>query len=379
MARPTKEQQEAKRRAMLAEEGKGPDGEPVEEATIISETKKPPVQKQQTVQAEFSVDELEDDLNNANMGNYSEKNEKSGMDMNNSDFSQGDKSDPNHTPMDSFNPFAEPLIQNESDANKAATGSTRINSGGGANIPPPIEKDFAEPIIEGGAPIEDEAKKKDQKPLNPGLDDLSPTERRKQTEMFADSILTTYAQLLPIIPTMICSYNMGKIDLLDKEGVIRLSMVVDKRENGDLTIREVFKDFNEEVSKVFVVTEEMKLELREPLIAVLMEKGIAPTPMVSLLIGIGRHILMFGIATSQLLAEKKSQLETFKQFRKQEQENERNGHVRKQHTPGPAPKTKETKQEVSMDDVINKKEEQPVTVKATGSEQKGITIEEVME
>lgn len=170
---------------------------------------------------------------------------------------------------------------------------------------------FREPIIENsyGNP-------------EPELDDLSPTEKLKQVEMFADAILETYGELYLLAFTELCSVKMNKMEVLDRNGIIRLSMVIVKGESGDLTVSEFFVEHNEKTKVLFTISPEMKAELREPLIAVLMEKGVAPTPMVRLLITAGRHILMGVFSAAQLKAEIKEALQSFKEFREQEIEKE---------------------------------------------------------
>lgn len=155
---------------------------------------------------------------------------------------------------------------------------------------------------------------------NPELEDLSPTEKLKQVEMFADSILETYGELYLLAFTEFCSVKMNKMEILDRNGIIRLSMVIVKGESGDLTVSEFFVEHNEKTKVLFTISPEMKAELREPLIAVLMEKGVAPTPMVRLLITAGRHILMGVFSAAQMNAEIKEALQSFKEFREQEKE-----------------------------------------------------------
>lgn len=381
MARPTKAEQERIRIESLRSEGKGPDGEPIEDAKILSETKNTakPVAK-----GDFSIAELTEELENATLGGNRTEEPKQERTLENSDLLDGNPDDPDYIKTTGHNRFNDPMITNESDANKAAAAPQTSQPGQTAQH---TATEFAEPVILGGAP--QSAHPEDSKPkppVNPDFDKLSPTEQRKQVEMFADAILTSYQQYLPIIPTMICQYNMGKMEVLDKDGIIRLSMTIQRDEDGvGLTVREEFNNFNAEVEEIFVVTDEMKLELRDPLIAVLMEKGIAPTPMMTLCIGVARHVLMILIGMFKMLAKKSQHLETFKDFRKQEIEKERTSHIQKQHervVPVAEVKNVPVSEEkvVSMEEAINSTVS-VVTVKQTSpkqSNQKGITIEDVV-
>ena len=123
------------------------------------------------------------------------------------------------------------------------------------------------------------------------------------------------------------------------------------------------------MDEIFVVTDEMKEQIRGPLIAVLMEKGIAPTPMTTLLIAIGSQALMMIIATFKMLARKQSDMKKFEKFRKDELELERTTHIKEQHHP--QPEVKITRSEtpapanpVSMEDVLGSKEKGLVTIKS---------------
>lgn len=393
MARPTRAEQERRRIADLLKEGKGPDGQPIEEGTIISETKNPVVENNSN-DGGIVISELENEITNSTLGKGA-GDEKTGnaFDITSGDAKAVDTDDPNYVKPSGHDRFRESLIENESDANKAATGnpsSSSIGTGLGNSTPPPPPppKEFSEPVINGSAgpetPVDD---KKKNEPLNPDLDDLSPTEKRRNVEMFADAIITNYSMLYEAAFTKLCTINMNKMEILDRQGNIRLSMAIERTEAGDMTVRQIILANNEEASKTFIVDDATKLALREPLIAVLMEKGIAPTPIVTLLIVLGGHILTGVLAAVELKGKMNEQLESFKVFRKEELEREFAAHKNQQHntsTSGPQMKaepvrTEEPKKEavvVSMEEVMNTK---PVEIKSEAQENSNsVTIEEVV-
>lgn len=312
--RKTNAERERERIQALRSEGKDAEGNLISEEAdsqngeIYSEinSSQGPTSKKK----EYSISDLKRNIDNSTLGQGSEPK---------GNISSPD--DPDYIPLEPPNPMADEIIQNESDANTAARGTQSRKNG----APPPA--DFAEPIIEGGVPTEEPLKNPPPPPpIAPDFDKMSPTEKRKQVEMFADAILGSYAEILPIIPKLFVKYNMDKMELLDKDGIIRLSMIVGKDENEDLTIRAHMNKFNEDADKVFVVTDEMKAELREPLIMILMDKGVAPTPMTTLLVTVGKHCLTFAFATAQLRSDRNNALKTFAQFRKDEIESEKNSH-----------------------------------------------------
>ena len=394
MARPTRAEQERKRIADLLAEGKGPDGQPIEEGTILSETKNPVVENNSN-DGGIVISELEEEIEGATLGKGSSTEKKSDntFDITSGDAKSVDTDDPNYVKPFGHDRFRESIIENESDANKAATGnpSSGIGTGLGNSTPPPPPppKEFSEPVINGSAgpetPVDD---KKKNEPLNPDLDDLSPTEKRRNVEMFADTLITNYSMLYEAAFTKLCTINMNKMEILDRQGNIRLSMAVDKTEGGKVTVREVFLANNEQASSIFLVDDATKLALREPLIAVLMEKGLAPTPIVTLCITLGGHILSGVFKAAELKGKMNEQLESFKIFRKEELEREREEHRTRQHntsTSGPSQmkaepvRTEEPKKEavvVSMEEVMNTK---PVEIKSQAQENSNsVTIEEVV-
>ena len=171
----------------------------------------------------FTIGELEQNIDNATLGVSNTKPKTDSGNINSLDFGT-DKDDPDFVPKETINPLQEQLIENESDANTAAK---KINTSGGGNYIPP--KTFAPPIIDGAAPTVEENTNQQQKkpePLNPDFDKMSASDKQKAVEMFADAIIGNYAELLPVIPKMIAKYDMEKMQLLDDEGNIRLSMIL---------------------------------------------------------------------------------------------------------------------------------------------------------
>jgi len=345
--RPTKAESERRRLAREAEFAK----ERGEQSDISDSSETTNVVNEPTGEKKaFTIGELEQNIDNATLGVSNSKPKAEGNDINSPDFGN-DKDDPDYVPKETVNPFEEQLIENESDANTAAK---KVNtSSGGNNIPP---KTFAPPIIDGAAPtVEEQPQQHQQKkpePLNPDFDKMSASDKQKAVEMFADAIIGNYAELLPIIPKMIAKYDMEKMQLLDDEGNIRLSMVVDRDENGDLTIKEHCINFNNTCDKTFVVTDEMKSELRGPLIAFLMEKGVAPSPLTTLLITVGKHTLTFVIAAIQMRGERNAALKTFTKFRKQELEGEKEQHKSSQFKE-PEPTTNKKEQAAKSEKKVN--------------------------
>lgn len=218
---------------------------------------------------------------------------------------------------------------------------------------PELESEIVNPTMDDNAGNNDSTKhNRFKEPIkengSPELDDLSPTEKRKQVEMFADAILETYGEFYLAAFAGYCSVKMNKLEILDRNGDIRLSMVIEKGENGELTVSQYFIKHNENASDAFTVTPEMKLELREPLIAVIMEKGVTPSPTTQLIITIGRHILMGVSSAVKMKTEMLEVLETFKQFRQEEKDGQSTNESKKVKTM----ETSKSKEFATMSEIL---------------------------
>jgi hypothetical protein len=187
-----------------------------------------------------------------------------------------------------------------------------------------------------------------------------------------------------------CKVDMNKMEILDRDGQIRLSMVIERDEAGEMTLRKNFTNYNEEVDEIFTITDEQRAALREPLIAVLLEKGAVPTPMVTLLIVVGSQVLQGVFAATGLRTEMKNTLETMIKFRKEELEAEVNAHRASQYQynkpqppqppPAPTASTQQQQQDkINMDEAISKVRN-AVEIKSTKIDNgDNVTIEEVLE
>jgi len=176
--------------------------------------------------------------------------------------------------------------------------------------------------------IADEGKRKPGRPRKvvESVDEekvLSEEEKKERIELFADEILKSYGELYHMAFTGICSIKMNKMELLDKDGDIRLSMVVvNDKEDGKLTVSDVFINHNKEAEIEFTLTPEMKEELRELLLIVLAEQGGILSPKAKALMLVAQQLITGIVRSLQLKNQITEYIETFKGFRKQEKEAE---------------------------------------------------------
>ncbi len=165
------------------------------------------------------------------------------------------------------------------------------------------------------SPKQPSAPKKE--PINPNLEDLSPSQKRKAAEQSADAMLLAYGNLAPIPFKKISQFNIGKIDNLHLKGEIDKNMVVS---DDGTTVKSHCEQVNQQVDQIFEITQEMKDEIRPPLIDVLLENNLALTPTQRLIMAVSGQILTMGLTSFQLMQQNKAALNQFKVFHKQNRE-----------------------------------------------------------
>jgi len=156
---------------------------------------------------------------------------------------------------------------------------------------------------------------------NPQLNDLDEKQKRKAAKETAEAILTAYGRFAPMPFIKISSYNMNKMNKLNMTGEIDFKMPVTAE---GVVVKNYMEDFNTQVENTFEITDAMKEEIRDPLIDVLMEQGLALTPTQRLMMAIGGHVIQMGVSTFQLVQAKKDSLETFKEWKKERDTIQRN-------------------------------------------------------
>lgn len=234
----------------------------------------------------------------------------------------------------SFNPFAEKVIKRDytQDMIKADIGELS-DMEASEDIPEPtydipnLQKDSANDMPKPSASASSfsesysEPISEPKTSANPPLNDLDEKQKRKAAKETAEALLTAYGRFAPMPFIKISSYNMGKMTKLNMTGEIDLKMPVTAE---GATVEQYMVDHNKQVDGVFEVTEDMKNEIREPLIDVLMEQGLALTPTQRLMMAIGGHVIQMGVSTFQLVQVKKDSLETFKEWKKEQDVIQRN-------------------------------------------------------
>ena len=147
---------------------------------------------------------------------------------------------------------------------------------------------------------------------NPAAEDLDPVQKRKAAKQTAEVILASYQKFAPIPFVKIASFNMNKLNKLSMSGELDLNMVI--MDDGT-TVGSHAENVNTQVVELFKVTEDMKNELREPLIDVLMEQSLVLTPVQRLGIAVGGQLVQFTVQAIQLGYQNREALNTFKEWK----------------------------------------------------------------
>jgi hypothetical protein len=203
------------------------------------------------------------------------------------------------------------------------------SSGGGNNTPPPVdnsnldseeystsfEEEIPEPDFNESedAGIEDADFSEDDgdgKLGGDNLKDLTPRQKKKSAEQLADGILDVYCQAIPTVYKHFAKFNERKVKKLQRHGEIDLSI---KTEEG-VTAWEHIQAQNEFVDEGFTVDEETREEIKEPLVEVLMEQGLALTPTQRLLFAVGKHQVTMISITYNINKQNKNFIEDLKEM-----------------------------------------------------------------
>lgn len=178
-----------------------------------------------------------------------------------------------------------------------------------------IGSDFEEPKSNESQPKQPSEPKRPT--INPDLQDMSPSQKRKAAEASADALLLAYGNLAPIPFKKISSFNIGKLDNAHLKGELDKDMVIS--EDGT-TVKSYCLGVNEQVDQVFEITQEMKDKIRPPLIDVLLENNFALTPTQRLLMAVGQQVVQMGLTSVQFMQQNKAAMNQFKAFHKENKE-----------------------------------------------------------
>lgn len=144
-----------------------------------------------------------------------------------------------------------------------------------------------------------------REPLNPSFDDMSNAKKKRSTKKMAKYIVTVVCTLAEKGFVWFANKDINESKLAEYEisGEIDLSLMLSLEDGQEATVKEFFLVQSMRAEQLSKISEEEKSDLAESLAEVMLEKGIAPTPMQELIlisVGIfGKQALTLWQITSQ--------------------------------------------------------------------------------
>ena len=139
-------------------------------------------------------------------------------------------------------------------------------------------------------------------PLNPNFDEMSPKKQKRSTKRFAKHIVNAVTNLMEkgFVWFANKDINEGKLAEYELNGEIDLSLMLQLEGGQEATVKEFFQKQCAQAEELSKISQEDKDDLADALAEVLLEKGVAPTPMQELImVGVsvlgGQAIMLMGV------------------------------------------------------------------------------------
>lgn len=230
--------------------------------------------------------------------------------------------------IDPFND-AEPIIRDYvmDDGFKEDNEAETVEPKQSFNEPTSFAESFELPTAEderGGNSKEKPKKEKEKTaPVNPQFDDMSGAKKRRSTKKFAKIIVEGVSLLAEkgCIWWTTKDITEDKLVQYELEDKMDLQILLTLDDSQQITVREWFGVKVKEADSLFKVSKEDKEDLIDSLYEVMLEKGIAPTPMQELMINaVKTFILDMGVKAYAFNAQIKSVLNQLIQLKEQQRQ-----------------------------------------------------------
>jgi len=125
-----------------------------------------------------------------------------------------------------------------------------------------------------------------QEPLNPNFDDMTGAKKKRNTKKFAKYIVEAVCMLSEkgFIWYANKDINVSKLAEYELNGEMDLDLMLTLDEGQQITVKEFFGGLCLQAEQLAKIDQEEKDDLSDALAEVMMEKGIAPTPMQELML-----------------------------------------------------------------------------------------------
>jgi hypothetical protein len=165
--------------------------------------------------------------------------------------------------------------------------------------------------------------KTDSKPINPSFDTMDNGKKKRSTKRFAKMIIEATCILAEkgCIWWTTKDITEDKLAKYEMDGEMDLQILLTLENNQQATVRQWFGQKVGEAQTIFKVTEEDKNDLIDSLYEVMLEKGIAPTPMQELIINsVKTFVIDMGVKAMMFNNQIKGVLEQLRQLKREENE-----------------------------------------------------------
>jgi hypothetical protein len=135
-------------------------------------------------------------------------------------------------------------------------------------------------------PKQDRPKRERQEPVNPSFDDMSSGKKKRSTKKFAKYIVEVVCMLASKGLVWFANKDINEAKLAEYElnGEMDLSILVTLEQGQEITVKQFFQSQCLAAEEIAKIDEEEKSDLADTLAEVLLEKGVAPTPMQELML-----------------------------------------------------------------------------------------------
>jgi hypothetical protein len=206
----------------------------------------------------------------------------------------------------------------------------------------PEEGEDAEPVENNGQQKQKEQKQREPKqkqqkedPWNPSFDDMSGGNQKKSTKKFAKYIVEAVCALAEKGFVWYANKDISDAKLAEYElsNEMDLSILVTLENGQEATVKRFFQNQCVAAEQLSKFEEEEKKDMSEALSAVLLEKGVAPTPTQELLIVVGGVLVKKGAMLLSLKAQTNSLLDQLRSMNSNQGQYAQNNEPQQQYQP----------------------------------------------
>lgn len=163
---------------------------------------------------------------------------------------------------------------------------------------------------------EQKSRQEKPEPINSSFDEMSNGKKKRSTKKFAKYIVETVCMLAEKGFIWYATKDINEVKLTEYElnGEMDLSLIVSLETGQEVTVKQFFQHQSIQAEQLSKFDEQEKADLAEALGEVLLEKGIAPTPMQELLLITAKIIGEKAVILMQVKSQQNSLLSQLREM-----------------------------------------------------------------